>query len=231
MPASRDPRGPRTGEAGSDDPGSDEQGDPQAPSQETWQYHLPEFLDGLAQEGTIDLREQAPGPFEGFLYHHRGARVPAQAARLSWEDEAFRLTLEALDGSTWTAAFRADADWDVYLLKLPNDEPALAWMSDAEFHEEEADEHEAKAHAVARGRFSFGLYFESARTWGNLRDGLGDKEEALLFLRPSGRTYVPPDGFDLDRDFVPEELRPGEGAAPGHLGLAGLVRDGGEGGG
>lgn len=193
------------------------------PGQETWQYHLPEFLDGLAQEGEIDLREQAPGPFEGFLYHHRGARVPAREARLTWDDDAFRLTLEALDGSTWTAGFQAEASWDVYLLKLVNDEPALAWMSDAEFREEEGDEHAAKEHAVGRGRFSFGLYFESARTWENLRDGLGDKDEALLFLRPSGRTYVPPDGFDLDREFVPEELRPDDEAPPEHLGLEDLT--------
>lgn len=224
MPPSGEPGGSR-----SEEPGSGQSGEPPDPTQETWQYHLPEFLDGLAREGAIDLREQAPGPFEGFLYHHRGARVAAREARLSWEGDAFRLTLEAVDGTAWTAAFGTDAAWDVYLLKLPNDEPALAWMSDGEFRRDEADEHEAKEHAVARGRFSFGLYFESKRTWENLLDGLGDKDEALLFLRPSGRTYVPPDGFDLDRDFVPEELRGGEEGAPEHLGLEELVWDGGEG--
>lgn len=197
-----------------------------SPGEETWQYHLPAFLVTLREQGELDLREQAPGPFEGFLYHHRGARIPAHQARLRWTTDGFGLELEALDGSRWTVAFQDRDDWDAYLVKLAGDEPALAWMTDAEFAEEEADEHAAKEHAVGRGRFSFGLYFESQRTWRNLVEGLGDKQRSLVFLRPSGRTYVPPDGFDLDHEIVPEELRPGDERPPEHLGLRAIRREG-----
>lgn len=195
-----------------------------SPGEETWQYHLPAFLDTLRAEGQLDLRQRAPGPFEGFLYHHRGARIPANEARLRWTGDGFGLELEALDGTRWTVRFHDRDDWDAYLVKLAGDEPALAWMTDAEFHEEEADEHAAKEHAVGRGRFSFGLYFESQRTWRNLVERLADRQRSLVFLRPSGRTYVPPDGFDLDHEIVPEELRPGDEQAPGYLGLEEVER-------
>lgn len=184
---------------------------------ESWLYRLPDFLDRVRDEGPIALAEAVDDPVAGFMYHHRGVRVPGPDAILDADDDTLELRLDAIGDRTCRVAFDARRSWDVFLVKLPGDEPALAWMTDAEFDAEEADRFDGKEEAIAAGRFSFGLYLERSGAWRMVADRARDSKAPFFILRPTGRTYVPPPGFDLDHDVVPAEVRGGQ--APDHLGV------------
>jgi hypothetical protein len=187
-------------------------------------YRLPEFRERLERAGALRVSEAVDYDVSGVVYHHRGARVPGYEATFVWEEDAFSVEVDAVgDRHAWVV-FAADAGWDVFVGRLADDPPFLAWMCDEEFAAEEADAMTDKAEAVGYGRFSFGCYLHGESTWRQQRRRASMSTAPFFLNRPDGRTVVP--GLvETPRDAVPPELR-GE-TPPEHLGVRRASIDGG----
>jgi hypothetical protein len=189
---------------------------------ENWLYHLPEFLDRVLERGAHGVTDEIDLDLGGVVYHHRGARVPAYNARFIWhEDEGeFELKLDTVGPrSVWTI-FDANRSWDFYLSRTGGNQPCLVWMTDAEFHEEEADEFDSKQETVGLARFSFGIYLHAPRTWDDVAERARNTDAPLFVHRADGRTFVPEE-HDLAAfaEVLPEELRPNDEMPPDYLGV------------
>lgn len=170
-------------------------------------YHLPEFLAQVREGGVHDVRENLGDEVGGVLYHHRGVRVPGHNATFVWhEDEGtFELVIDGVgDRGAWMT-FDADRSWDFFFVQPPEDAPSLVWMTDAEFDAEEADRFDEKSAAIGSGRFSFGLYLQSAAVWPELEARAREADAPCFIYRPSGRTLVPEgDVADYEHALPPE---------------------------
>lgn len=184
-------------------------------------FHLPGFLDRLRETGAHDVLANLRVEMGGVLYHHRGVRIPGYNATFLWRDGAFELEVDGVGPRRAWARFDADHDWDVYLSQPADDEPFLAWMTDAEFAAEEAEEFRDKESAVGLGRFSFGLYLHTPARWTEVEERAREVDAPAFIHRPSGRMLVP-DHRDLGdyEEVLPAELAPGEETALDHLGVA-----------
>jgi hypothetical protein len=190
-----------------------------AGTDEEWLYHLPAFFDRVRAEGAQRVLDTVQGRFGGVLYHHRGVRVPGHDATfLDREDGTVELVVDGVGDRAGWVRFDGDRAWDAFFAQPPDDVPYFAWMADAEFRAEEADDYATKAEAVGLGRFSFGLYLQPPTAWSDLEERAGETEAPCFVYRPSGRTVVPEGDLDEYEAVVPPELL-GE-APPGHLGIA-----------
>lgn len=186
---------------------------------EDWLYHLPAFLDQVRASGVHDVLANLDAAVDGVLYHHRGVRVPGHNATFLWSDDGFELEVDAVgDRAAW-AVFDADASWDFYLSRATGDAPCLAWVTDAEYAADDAEEFDTKAEAVGMGRFSFGLYLQSPEAWQDLEDRVGETDAPFFIYRPSGRTLVPETGLTEYEDVVPAELLDDDDDPPEYVGL------------
>lgn len=189
---------------------------------EDWLFQFPAFLEHLQEVGAQGVVETVRVPLGGVLYHHRGVRMPGYDATFVWHpDDGDGATFEVVvdgvgDRGAWVT-FDADREWDVFLAQPPDDAAYLAWMCDAEFAAEEADEYARKADAVGFGRFSFGLYLQPPDEWTELEERIAETDAPCFVYRPSGRTVVPESGLTEYEDIVPPELLDGD--APDHLGV------------
>jgi hypothetical protein len=183
-----------------------------------WLYHLPAFFERVRGAGPRRVLETVDGEFGGVLYHHRGVRVPGyDATVVAHDDGTVELVVDGVgDRASWVR-FDADRAWDGFLVQPPNDVPYFAWMSDAEFAAEEADEFADKAEVVGLGRFSFGLFLQPPTAWADLKSRAAETEVPCFVYRPSGRTLVPGRDLEAYADVVPAELLGDE--PPDHLGL------------
>lgn len=189
---------------------------------DNWLYHLPKFLERVRETGTHGITEEVDLPLGGVLYHHRGARVPADDATFVWHgaDDRFELILDAVGPRQVTVDFDANRSWDFYVTRIEGDQPCLAWMTDAEFREEEAAAFDGKHEAIGSGRFSFGLYLHAPRTWQSLVARARDTDAPVFVHRPDGRTFVPePDDLAAVAEMLPEELRPNDQDPPAYFGV------------
>lgn len=184
-----------------------------------WLYHLPAFLDQVRESGAHAVRDGLEVDIGGFLYHHRGARVPAHNATFVWrpDESTFELELDALGRRAAWAIFDADREWDFFLSQPPEDNPFLAWMCDDEFRTEEADDFESKVETVGLGRFSFGLFLVPPPDWEELEKRARETDVPCFVQRPSGRMLVPEEGLEQYESVLPSELL--DGTPPDHLGL------------
>lgn len=188
-------------------------------SDEDWFYHLPAFFDRIQTGGAQRVLETVRGRFDGVLYHHRGVRVPGhEATFVAREDGTVELVVDGVGDRAGWIRFEADRQWDAFFAQPPDDVPYFAWMADAEFEAEEADDFTTKAEAVGLGRFSFGLYLQPPTVWADLEERASETEAQCFVYRPSGRTLVPEGDLEEYADVVPPELL-GE-APPDHLGIA-----------
>lgn len=204
-------------------------------SGEDWLFQFPAFLDRLREVGAQGVVETVEVPLGGVLYHHRGVRVPGYDATFVWhpaggddgsgdergvgEGATFELVVDGVgDRAAW-ATFDAEREWDFFLAQPPDDAAYVAWMCDAEYETEEADEFPRKADAVGLARFSFGLFLQPRDAWAELEERVADVDAPCLVYRPGGRTLVPQGDLDEYDEVVPPELLGGE--APDHLGLVG----------
>lgn len=208
-----------------------------------WLYHLPGFLDRVRDRGAQSVRESVDVDVGGVLYHHRGARVPAHDATFVWRDDGgpvegetddvgadggryedgeshgavtFDLELDAVGSRSAWVRFDASRAWDVFLVRSPGDAPCLAWMTDAEFRTEEADEFGSKQESMAMMRFSFGLYLQSPGAWADVEARAAETDAACFVYRPGGRTLVPEGDLAEYERLLPPELFDGD--APPYLG-------------
>lgn len=187
---------------------------------ESWLYHLPEFLDRVSEQGGHGVNDQLEFDLGGVLYHHRGARLPGYDATFLRRGDTFELELDAVGPRSAWAVFDAEQSWDFYICRAAGDQPCLVWMSDAEFREEEASQFSSKQEAVGLDRFSFGLYLHPPRSWADLEERARTTDAPLFIHRPNGRMFVP-DEHDLSAisDVLPEELRPNDETPPDYLGV------------
>ena len=184
-----------------------------------WLYHLPAFFERLREAGARRVLENVDGDFDGVLYHHRGVRLPGyDATFVHREDGTYELVVDGVDDRASWVRFEADRSWDVFFAQPPDDAPYFAWMSDAEFEADEAEEYPSKAEAVGLGRFSFGLYLQPPTAWADMETRVEDTDAPCFLYRPSGRTLVPQRDLSAYEDVVPPELL--GGAAPEYLGVA-----------
>ena len=189
---------------------------------EDWLFRFPAFLERLREVGAQGVLETVRVPLGGVLYHHRGVRVPGYDATFVWHPDdgdgpTFEVVVDGVgDRGAW-ATFDADREWSFFLAQPPDDAAYLAWMCDAEFAAEEADEYARKADAVGLGRFSFGLYLQPPDDWTELEERVAETDAPCFVYRPSGRTLVPESELSEYEEVVPPEILGGE--APAHLGL------------
>lgn len=184
-----------------------------------WLFQLPAFFDQVRASGAQAVIESVEGNFDGVLYHHRGVRLPGHDATFVYHDDegTYELVVHGVgDRATWVR-FDADRSWDVFFAQPPDDVPYFAWMSDAEFEAEEADEFDSKTEAVGLGRFSFGLYLQPPTAWEDLEERAAETEAPCFVYRPSGRTLVPTGELSEYEEVVPPEMLGGE--VPDHLGV------------
>lgn len=177
-----------------------------------WLYHLPAFFERVHAAGAQSVLETVEGEFDGVLYHHRGVRVPGHDATfVSHEDEdVVELVVDGIgDRASWIR-FDADRSWDVFFAQPPDDAPYFAWMTDAEFDAEEADEFTSKTEAVGLARFSFGLYLQPPTVWEDLVERVRETDAPCFIYRPSGRTLIPEHDLEVYEEVVPPELLDGE---------------------
>lgn len=194
--------------------------------EEGWLYHLPAFLDQVAETGAHSVRENVDVPVGGVLYHHRGARIPAYNATFVRRDsETFELELDAVGSRTARVSFDATRSWDFFLTKAPGDAPCLAWMSDAEFRAEEAEQFADKQESISLMRFSFGVYIQSPDAWPDVERRATETDAPCFVYRPSGRTIVPEHDLAEYEALLPPELF-GE-APPSYLGLTDITLESG----
>ena len=182
-----------------------------------WLYHLPAFFDQVREAGGQRVLDNVRGEFGGVLYHHRGVRIPGYDATFVHREGTFELVVDGVGDRAGWVLFEADRAWDVFFAQPPNDAPYFAWMSDAEYETEEADEFAAKPEAVGLGRFSFGLYLQPPTAWEDLESRARETDAPCFVYRPSGRTVVPERDLAAYEEVVPPELLGGE--APEHLGV------------
>lgn len=182
-----------------------------------WLYHLPGFLDRIRERGAHSVRENVDVEVGGVLYHHRGARVPAFNATFVAGDGAFDLELDAVGERRAWVRFDAGREWDFFLTRAPGDAPCLTWMTDAEFHEEEAEQFGSKQESIAMMRFSFGIYLQSPDAWPDVEARARETDAPCFIYRPGGRTLVPEGDLAEYESVLPPELLDGE--APPFLGV------------
>jgi hypothetical protein len=185
-----------------------------------WLYHLPAFLDEMHETGAHSVRENVDVELGGVLYHHRGARVPAFNATFvpSGDDaETFDLELDGVGSRSAWVRFDATREWDFFLTRAPGDAPCLAWMTDAEFREEEAGQFDSKQESISMMRFSFGIYLQSPDTWPEVEQQARETDAPCFVYRPGGRTLVPEGDLAEYESVLPPELLGGE--APPFLGV------------
>lgn len=188
-------------------------------------YRFPEFLDRLAERGALRVRDavESETQVDGVLYHHRGVQVPAEGATFLWEPDegTFRLEVEAIGPRRAWARFDADRSWDAYLA-LYDGGAIVAWMTDEEFDEEEADSFPGKAAAIRAGRFSFGAFFVFGPDWIE-RETWAIESTAPALLQFGDGSIMDaddPDEFWEATAGIPSELRRDDPEpAPAHLGL------------
>ena len=187
---------------------------------DAWLYHLPAFVDGVRDRGAHQITDEVELDLGGVLYHHRGARMPAYEATFLWRGDTFELELDAVGRRKAWAIFDAERSWDFFLFRAADDQPCLAWMTDGEFREEEADEFDGKQEAIGLGRFSFGLYLHAPGTWETVEERARSADAPLFVHRPSGRMLVPEEN-DLGEisEVLPAELRPDDETPPAYLGV------------
>lgn len=183
-----------------------------------WLFHLPAFFERIRAEGAQSVVANVQGEFDGVLYHHRGVRIPGYDATFVHRDDGtFELVVDGVgDRASWVG-FDADPAWDAFFAQPPDDAPYFAWMSDAEFEAEEADEFATKAEAAGLGRFSFGLYLQPPTAWEDLEARAQETDAPCFIYRPSGRTVVPERDLAEYEEVVPPELLGGD--APDFLGV------------
>lgn len=185
-----------------------------------WLYHLPAFLERVEERGSHAVSEALEPQIGGVLYHHRGVRLPAYDATFTWRGDRFDLELDAVGDRRAWMAFDADRSWDFYLRRLAGDEPCLVWMTDGEFHAEEADRFQDKRSAVANDRFSFGLFLHGPGTWKAIETRARETDAPLFVHRPDGRTYAPPEGDrEAYAEMLPKELQADPADPPQYLGV------------
>lgn len=197
--------------------------------QSTEIYRFPEFFDRLQTRGALDARGavESETEIDGLVYHHRGVQVPGYDATFVWEpaddrpNATFSIEVGTVGPRTAWAVFDASMSWDIYLV-LFDGGAVIAWMSDAEFDEEEADTFETKAGAIKSGRFSFGAFFQFGPDWVEREEWALESEAPALIQLGDGRLVTPQteaEFYELDR-AIPVELRPGdERSPPDYLGL------------
>jgi hypothetical protein len=184
-----------------------------------WIYLFPEFEARLREQGALRVSDAVDAQIGGIVYHHRGVRVPAHEVTFVWEGDGFSVEVDAVGPRGAWARFEADAEWDVFAAKRADSTPYVAWMCDAEFERDEADQASDKREAVALGRFSFGCYVHPPETWAQKRRQASLSEAPFFLHRPDGRTVVPDANVGLAayEEALPRELRGEE--PPEHLGL------------
>ena len=165
----------------------------------------------------------------GVVYHDRGIRVPGYEATLvphptdTGGPETVSIEIDAVGPRSAWETFDATRSWDVYALEA-GDVAAIAWMTDSEFHTEEAGQFATKADAVAAGRFSFGVFVPDRQTWEGHVASITETDAAAFLKHDDGTTYYPIDQPAL-YDYVestPTSLRE-TADAPAYLGVHGLV--------
>lgn len=188
---------------------------------EGWLYHLPEFLDRLRERGAHSVRENVEVDLGGVVYHHRGARVPAYNATFLWPEGAgwFELELDAVGDRSAHFRFDATHDWDFFFTRAAGDAPCLAWMSDAEFRAEEADEFADKQESMTLMRFSFGLYLQSPDAWADVMDRAEETDAACFVYRPGGHTLVPETDIAEYDSLLPPEILDTDEEVPPYFGV------------
>jgi len=179
-------------------------------------FHFPSFFEELRSAGALVVSDAVELPIGGCLYHHRGARVPGYEMTFVAEEEHFSIEVDAVGPRMAWARFDLDAGFDLYVLQPETGVPVLAWMSDTEFAAEERGRSRSKTAAVGAGRFSFGCYLHTAKTWEHLRRRAEMSDTPFMLTRADGGTIVP-DDVDQHAGAVPPELAGGQ--APAHLGL------------
>ncbi len=188
-------------------------------------YRFPEFLDRLAARGALRIRDAVESETEvdGIVYHHRGVQVPADGATFLWEpdSETFRLEVEAIGPRSAWARFDANRSWDAYLARYDGG-AIVAWMTDEEFAEEEADSFSGKAAAIRAGRFSFGAFFVFGPDWIERETWAIESTAPALLQFGDGSVLDAdnPDEFWAASAGIPPELRrEANESAPDYLGL------------
>lgn len=183
-----------------------------------WLYHLPGFLDRVRERGAHSVRDNVDVAVGGVLYHHRGARVPAfNATFVRNEGGTLDLELDAVGERRAWVRFDAGHEWDFFLTRAPGDAPCLAWMTDDEFHEEEAEQFGSKQESIAMMRFSFGVYLQSPDAWPDIEQQARETDAPCFVYRPTGRTLVPEKELSEYDSVLPPEVFGGD--APPFLGV------------
>jgi len=179
-------------------------------------YSFPEFFSRLESRTSLSVRDavESETEIDGVVYHHRGVQVPGHDGLFVWEPATeesgpqFSFELNAVGPRTVWSVFDATMDWDIYLM-LFDGGAVVAWMSDAEFEAEEAEEFEKKAAAIAAGRFSFGAIFQFGPDWVEREEWATESTAPAMIQLGNGELIVPhteAEFYDNAR-AIPVELR------------------------
>jgi hypothetical protein len=204
---------------------------------ETEIHEYPEFFDRLRNDGALDAwgAVDSETEIEGLIYHHRGVQVPSYDGKFVWEPEGerpfstFSVELGAVGSRNAWAVFDATRSWNVYLVLFEGG-AYVAWMTDAEFEADEADQFPTKHAAVKAGNFSFGIFFRFGPDWVEREEWALDSSAPGLIQLGDGRLLTPEDESEFygTAGAVPTEFRPAKDETPpDNLGLveAGLTAD------